>query len=105
LICEHASKVIPRGLGDLGLPEELLSSHIAWDPGALDLSLFLSRELDAFTVQRASRSFWRSLAGFSFQASGTLPALMSVFSTSVLRCFSAATIVRSARPSRDDRPW
>lgn len=56
LICEHASKVIPRSLGDLGLPAELLSSHIAWDPGALDLALFLSRELDACLIhQRFSR--------------------------------------------------
>ncbi|AMS45326.1 N-formylglutamate amidohydrolase [Aminobacter aminovorans] len=56
LICEHASRVIPRSLGDLGLPKELLSSHIAWDPGALDLSLFLSRELDACLIhQRFSR--------------------------------------------------
>lgn len=56
LVCEHASKVIPRNLGDLGLPEELLSSHIAWDPGALDLALFLSRELNACLIhQRFSR--------------------------------------------------
>lgn len=56
LICEHASKKIPRSLGDLGLSEELRSSHIAWDPGALDLSLFLSNELDACLIhQRFSR--------------------------------------------------
>lgn len=56
LICEHASRVIPRSLGDLGLSEELRSSHIAWDPGALDLSLFLSRGLDAVLIhQRFSR--------------------------------------------------
>ena len=30
-----------------------------------------------FTVQRASRSFCRSLAGLSFQASGIPPALMA----------------------------
>lgn len=56
LVCEHASKVIPRSLGDLGLTEELRSSHIAWDPGALDLSLFLSAKLDACLIrQRFSR--------------------------------------------------
>lgn len=56
LICEHASKMIPRSLGDLGLSEELRSSHIAWDPGALDVSLFLSQELDACLIhQRFSR--------------------------------------------------
>lgn len=56
LICEHASKLIPHSLGDLGLSEELRSSHIAWDPGALDVSLFLSDELDACLIhQRFSR--------------------------------------------------
>jgi predicted N-formylglutamate amidohydrolase len=56
LVCEHASNVIPRNLGNLGLPEELKSSHIAWDPGALDLSRFLSGELDACLIhQRFSR--------------------------------------------------
>lgn len=36
-----------------------------------------------FTVQRASRSFWRSFAGLSFHASGTLPALISAFGIAV----------------------
>ncbi|CAN7720346.1 N-formylglutamate amidohydrolase (plasmid) [Aminobacter sp. NyZ550] len=56
MVCEHASKAIPLGLGDLGLSEDLLSSHIAWDPGALDLSLFLSGKLNASLIhQRFSR--------------------------------------------------
>ncbi|WP_011581206.1 MULTISPECIES: N-formylglutamate amidohydrolase [Chelativorans] len=56
LVCEHASNVIPRSLGNLGLPEELRSSHIAWDPGALELSRFLSGKLDACLIhQRFSR--------------------------------------------------
>jgi hypothetical protein len=38
-----------------------------------------------FTVQCASRSFWRSFAGLSFQPSGTRPCLIDVFSASVLR--------------------
>lgn len=51
------------------------------------------------TVQCASRSFWRSLAGLRFQSSGMRPALISFFSASVLRCFGAATIVASmSRP-------
>lgn len=49
--------------------------------------------LENFTVQRASRSFWRSLAGFFCHSSGTFPALRSAFSASLLRCFGAATIV------------
>ncbi len=56
LVCEHASRTLPQRAGDLGLSEEALSSHIAWDPGALDLARMLSRSLDATLVaQRFSR--------------------------------------------------
>lgn len=34
LVCEHASNYIPPAYEALGLPENLLLSHIAWDPGA-----------------------------------------------------------------------
>jgi len=37
------------------------------------------------TVQRASRCFWRSFAGLSFQASGMRPSLLAFFSSRVLR--------------------
>lgn len=47
LVCEHAGRQIPRALGDLGLPESELLRHIAWDVGARDISLGLSRLLDA----------------------------------------------------------
>lgn len=56
LVCEHASRALPLHAGDLGLSEEALSSHIAWDPGALGLSRLLSLRLDAVLVfQRFSR--------------------------------------------------
>ena len=42
------------------------------------------------TVQRASRSFWRSFAGLSFHSSGIRPSLIAFFSSSLLRCFGAA---------------
>src|SRR5271170_576046 len=58
-------------------------------PSALGLALVY------LTVQRASRSFWRSLAGFCAHAGGMRPSLMSRFSPSVLRCFGAATIEAS----------
>jgi hypothetical protein len=48
-----------------------------------------------FTVQRAPRSFWRSLAGLFVHSAGMRPSLISRFSPSVLRCFGAATIVAS----------
>ncbi|UXX81795.1 N-formylglutamate amidohydrolase [Roseovarius pelagicus] len=47
LVCEHASNVIPERYGDLGLSPEDMVSHAAWDPGALDLSLYLAEALDA----------------------------------------------------------
>ncbi len=50
LVCEHASRAIPPEFGDLGLSAEALESHIAWDPGALTVSLALSDALDATLV-------------------------------------------------------
>jgi len=56
LICEHASRRLPERYGDLGLSEEALSSHIAWDPGALAVARLMSKSLDAMLVyQRFSR--------------------------------------------------
>ena len=43
-------------------------------------------------VQRASRSFCRSLAGLSCQPSGMRPSLIACFSAFVFRCLGAATI-------------
>ncbi|MCY6382315.1 N-formylglutamate amidohydrolase [Hoeflea prorocentri] len=47
LICEHASSHIPAAFGGLGLSGEALSSHIAWDPGALETAERLSALLKA----------------------------------------------------------
>src|SRR5271170_213902 len=58
-------------------------------PSALGLALVY------LTVQRASRSFWRSLAGVAAHCGGMRPSLMSRFSPSVLRCLGAATIEAS----------
>ena len=56
LVCEHASNVIPEGLGRLGLDEAAASSHIAWDPGAMKVAEHLSTMLDAPLVsQKISR--------------------------------------------------
>jgi len=51
LVCDHASNRMPKGLGTLGLTAAQRLMHIAWDPGALSLSLALSRMLDAPLVQ------------------------------------------------------
>jgi len=56
LVCEHASSLLPPSAGDLGLSPEALSSHIAWDPGALAIARRLSTTLDGLLVyQRFSR--------------------------------------------------
>src|SRR5262245_8850226 len=47
LLCDHASKAVPKALGTLGLTGEELSRHIGWDIGGLDSALELSEILDA----------------------------------------------------------
>ncbi|WP_417666415.1 N-formylglutamate amidohydrolase [Roseibium sp.] len=47
LVCDHASNFMPAPYGDLGLSADDLKAHIAWDPGALGVSMGLSRLLDA----------------------------------------------------------
>ena len=56
LICEHAGRLIPRALGTLGLGEEDLVRHIAWDIGARAVAVALSNMLDApLFMQRYTR--------------------------------------------------
>ncbi|NND65910.1 MAG: N-formylglutamate amidohydrolase [Gammaproteobacteria bacterium] len=45
IICDHASNAVPQVLSSLGLAENDLSDHIAWDIGAADLSRQLADEL------------------------------------------------------------
>lgn len=47
LVCDHASRSIPDRYGDMGLTDAQRLSHIAWDPGALEVSRGLSARLDA----------------------------------------------------------
>ena len=56
LVCEHASRLIPKRLGTLGLSEAERASHIAWDIGAEHVARLLSRLIDApLLLQRYSR--------------------------------------------------
>lgn len=48
--CDHAGRRLPRRLGDLGLPDEELGRHIAWDIGAADVAKALSAHFDASLV-------------------------------------------------------
>lgn len=50
LVCEHASNYMPAAYNNLGLPEDLRQSHIAWDPGAASVTHKLSEKLQAPAV-------------------------------------------------------
>ena len=50
IVCDHASNRFPAAYGDLGLPASERIRHIAWDPGALAVSMRLSELLDAPVV-------------------------------------------------------
>ena len=50
LLCDHASNVIPEALEGLGLDDEHLSRHIAWDNGAAAVTRRLSGRFDAPAV-------------------------------------------------------
>lgn len=49
-VCDHASNRIPRALGALGLAPDVLQSHIAWDPGAIEVARRLAEAFDAVLV-------------------------------------------------------
>ena len=54
--CDHYGRLLPKKLGDLGLPESELTRHIAWDIGIAGVAEHLARLCDAHLVaQRYSR--------------------------------------------------
>jgi predicted N-formylglutamate amidohydrolase len=56
LTCDHYGRLIPRVLGDLGVPAAELTRHIAWDIGIAGVADALSGHLDAHLIaQRYSR--------------------------------------------------
>jgi predicted N-formylglutamate amidohydrolase len=56
LTCDHYGRLIPRALGDLGLPAGELRRHIAWDIGIAGVAEALAKHLDAHLIaQRYSR--------------------------------------------------
>lgn len=56
LVCEHASNFIPAALNNLGLSDDILHTHIAWDPGALSVAREMAKLLDApLVAPRVSR--------------------------------------------------
>jgi predicted N-formylglutamate amidohydrolase len=53
---DHASRRLPKRLGDLGLPHSELGRHIAWDIGALEVARRVAITLDApLVAQNYSR--------------------------------------------------
>lgn len=50
IICDHASRAIPRALGRLGLEDAVLMRHIGWDIGAAEVTRRLADLLDAPAV-------------------------------------------------------
>jgi predicted N-formylglutamate amidohydrolase len=47
LLCEHASRLLPKGCGRLGLPAAEFDRHIAWDIGAAEIATRVACVLDA----------------------------------------------------------
>lgn len=50
LVCDHASRVIPPSLNNLGVADWVLDRHVACDIGARALTLALSRRFNAMAV-------------------------------------------------------
>ncbi len=56
LLCEHAGNTIPQSLNNLGLPAEVLKTHIAYDIGAEATARRIASALDVtLIIQRYSR--------------------------------------------------
>lgn len=50
IVCDHASRRIPRALAGLGLSDSDLERHIAWDLGVAALGRSLAEELGAWLI-------------------------------------------------------
>jgi predicted N-formylglutamate amidohydrolase len=53
LTCDHAGRLLPRRLGDLGIPSFELERHIGWDIGAAGLTRQMAQRLDAIAIRQA----------------------------------------------------
>jgi predicted N-formylglutamate amidohydrolase len=50
LLCDHAARLVPRALSDLGLEHADLDRHIGWDIGAAAVTRLLAERLDATAI-------------------------------------------------------
>jgi predicted N-formylglutamate amidohydrolase len=56
LLSDHSGRLVPRRLGDLGVPPAEMERHIAWDIGIDEVGRMLAESLDAVMIgQRYSR--------------------------------------------------
>ena len=53
LTADHAGRLIPRALRQLGVPDSEMERHIAWDIGIAAVTRLLSEALDAPAVLQA----------------------------------------------------
>jgi predicted N-formylglutamate amidohydrolase len=78
LVCEHASNDLPKSLGTLGLSDEDMQRHIAWDIGAEGTSRILSKLLDApLILQRYSRLVYD--CNRPPEAAGAMPEMSEIY--------------------------
>ncbi len=47
VLCDHAGKAVPSWIGDLGISDDDLNSHIGWDIGALWMAERIAARMDA----------------------------------------------------------
>ncbi|MGI4954518.1 MAG: N-formylglutamate amidohydrolase [Janthinobacterium lividum] len=52
ILCDHAGRVVPQRLGDLGVPAAEMDRHIAYDIGCEAVSLQMSEALDAVLIRQ-----------------------------------------------------
>ena len=96
LVCEHASNHIPAEFGALGLDEDILDSHIAWDPGAKSLAEHLSGILDAKLVQSTvSRLVFD--CNRPPEAAGSIPAKSEIYAIPGNQNLDAAARIHRAK--------
>jgi len=53
VLCDHASNAIPPEMNSLGMPDDILQTHIAWDIGAGALASALAKQLSGTLFQCA----------------------------------------------------
>lgn len=102
LVCEHASRKIPAEFQGLGLPAAEQIGHIAWDPGALEMGVFMAEALEAkLVISTVSRLLYD--CNRPPEAPGAMPEKSEIFEIPGNQNLSKAQ--RDARTERYYRPF